>query len=220
MASTTFKNINEIVKTYKLYYDSKAFIPSYLETARKPSDHLLETLNFNLTETVYDTSEASLCESIIFPLLQDAWKPYRDKLFLWSHTSIEADKDLTGIPDYLIAQKSEFGRVLGLPLLTTVEAKKDNFSEGWVQCVAQLMAMQKMNEEKGNYTLFGIVTNGDSWEFARLKNNKLIKNAIHFNVFNINPLYAAIDFVMKSCLEQIVNTVEEKATSLSIDLQI
>jgi hypothetical protein len=209
MAFTSFKNINDIVKAYKLYYDSKEFIPPYLENMRKPSAHLLETLNFNLTETVYDTSEASLCESIIFPLLQDAWKPYRDKLFLWSHTSIEADKDLTGIPDYLIAQKSEFGRVLGLPLLTTVEAKKDNFSEGWVQCVAQLMAMQKINEEKGNYTLFGIVTNGESWEFGCLKNSKIIKNAIHFSVFNINPLYAALDFVMNCCLEQIGSSVQE-----------
>ena len=205
MAFTSFKSINEIVKAYKLYYDAQEFIPKYSENDRKPSAHLLETLDFNLTETVYDTSEASLCESIIYPLLQDVWKLYRDKLFLWSHTSIEADKELSGIPDYLIAQKSEFGRVLGLPLLTTVEAKKDNFSEGWVQCTAQLMAMQKLNEEKGNYKLFGIVTNGESWEFASLTNNKLLRNTINFNIFNINPLYTAIDFVMKSCYEQIVN---------------
>ena len=203
MAFTSFKNINEIVKAYKLYYDSKEFIPQYVENTRKPSAHLLETLDFNLTETVYNISEASLCESIIYPLLKDVWKPYRHKLFLWSHTGIEADKDLTGIPDYIIAKKSEFGRVLGLPLLTTVEAKKDNFSEGWVQCVAQLMAMQKLNEEKNNYTLFGIVTNGESWEFAYLKENKLFKNPIPFSIFTINPLYAAVDFVMQSCLEQI-----------------
>lgn len=203
MAFTSFKNISEIVKAYKLYYDSKEFIPHYEENARKPSAHLLETLDFNLTETVYNISEASLCESIIYPLLKDVWKPYRDKLFLWSHTGIEADKDLTGIPDYIIAKKSEFGRVLGLPLLTTVEAKKDNFSEGWVQCVAQLMAMQKLNDEKSNCTLYGIVTNGESWEFGYLKDNKLFKNPIPFSIFTINPLYAAVDFVMQSCLEQI-----------------
>lgn len=200
---TSFKNINEIVKAYKLYYDAQAFIPKYVENTRKPSAHLLETLDFNLNETVYDISEAALCESIIYPVLKDAWKPYRDVLFLWSHTGIEADEDLTGIPDYIVAQKSEFGRVLGLPLLTTVEAKKDNFSEGWVQCAAQLMAMQKLNAEKGNFTLFGIVTNGESWEFARLENNKLLKNAITFNVFDINTLFAAVDFVMRSCVEQI-----------------
>jgi hypothetical protein len=204
MAFTSFKNFNEIVKTYKLFYDLKEFIPAHLENARKPSAHLLETLEFNLTETVYNTSEAAICESIIYPLLKDAWKPYKDKLFLWSHTSIEADKELTGIPDYIIAQRSEFGRILGLPLLTTVEAKKDNFSEGWIQCIAQLMAMQKMNEEKGNFILFGIVTNGDSWEFVCLKNNQLIKNTVPFTVFNLNSLYGAIDFVMKSCYEQIV----------------
>lgn len=209
MAFTSFKNINEIVKTYKLYYDSQEFIPPYLGSARKPSSHLLETLDFNLKETVYDISEAALCESIIYPLLQDVWKSYRDKLFLWSHTSIEADEDLTGIPDYLIAQKSEFGRVLGLPLLTTVEAKKDNFSEGWVQCVAQLIAMQKLNKEKGDFTLFGIVTNGELWEFAFLTNKKLFKNTMAFSVFDINPLYSAVDFVMKSCSDQIIINLQE-----------
>ena len=205
MAFTSFKNLNEVVKTYKLYYDVKEFIPTMLDNARQPSAHLTETLDFNLKETVYDISEASLCESIIYPLLQDVWKGYRDKLFLWSHTSIEADEDLVGIPDYLIAQKSEYGRVLGLPLLTTVEAKKDNFSEGWVQCVAQLMAMQKLNKEKGDFTLFGIVTNGELWEFASLTNNKLFKNTMAFTIFDINPLYSAIDFVMKSCSNQILN---------------
>lgn len=205
MAFTSFKNLNEIVKTYKLYYDSQEFIPAILEDTRKPSAHLTETLEFNLKETVYDISEAALCESIIYPILQDVWKGYKDKLFLWSHTSIEVDEDLTGIPDYLIAQKSEFGRVLGLPLLTTVEAKKDNFSEGWVQCVAQLMAMQKLNKDKGNFTLFGIVTNGELWEFACLTNNKLFKNTIAFSVFDIKPLYGAVDFVMKSCSNQILS---------------
>lgn len=205
MPLTSFKNLNEIVKTYKLYYDAKEFIPAILDNARQPSAHLTETLDFNLKETVYDISEAALCESIIYPLLQDVWKGYRDKLFLWSHTSIEADEDLMGIPDYLIAQKSEYGRVLGLPLLTTVEAKKDNFSEGWVQCVAQLMAMQKLNKEKGDFTLFGIVTNGELWEFASLKDNKLFKNTTAFSVFDINALYSAIDFVMKSCSNQILN---------------
>jgi hypothetical protein len=203
MAFTSFKNINEVVKTYQLYYDTRTFITISPENSRKPSAHLLETLEFNLAETVYNISEAALCESIIYPVLQDVWKVYRKELFLWSHTGIEADDALTGIPDYLIAQKSEYGRVLGLPLLTTVEAKKDNFAEGWVQCAAQLMAMQKINQEKGNYTLFGMVTNGESWEFACLKDNLLLKNSIAFSIFDINTLYAAIDFVMKSCAEQV-----------------
>ncbi len=67
---------------------------------------------------------------------------------MWSHTGIDAGNELVGVPDYIIAQKSEFGRVLGLQLLATVEAKKDNFSEGWTQCAAQLVAMQTINKEK------------------------------------------------------------------------
>ncbi|MEY4905319.1 MAG: hypothetical protein RLZZ292_3134 [Bacteroidota bacterium] len=203
MAFTSFKNISEIVTKYKLYYDVQSFIPMVVEKQRFPSAHLLETLSFNLQETVYDISEAALCESIIYPVLQDVWKAYLKELFLWSHTGIEADSDLTGIPDYLIAQKSIHGRVLGLPLLTTVEAKKDNFAEGWVQCTAQLLAMQALNKEKGDYTLYGIVTNGEQWEFARLENSTLTRNSIAFSIFDLHPLYTAVDFVFKRCCEQV-----------------
>jgi len=51
---------------------------------------------------------------------------------------------LTGTPDYLISTKSELGKtVLGLPVLVVVEAKQNNFMEGWGQCVAELLAVHK-----------------------------------------------------------------------------
>jgi hypothetical protein len=203
MAFTSFKNIDEVVTKYKLYYDVGSFISTVGRSERKPSPHLLETLRFNLNETVYDVSEAALCESIIYPVLQDIWKAYTKNLFLWSHTSIEADEDLTGVPDYLLAQKSEYGRVLGLPLLTTVEAKKDNFTEGWVQCAAQLIAMQKINAKKGKFILFGIVTNGEQWEFAQLDGLRLLKNDKAFSIFDLESLYSAIDTVFYNCFQQI-----------------
>ena len=39
-----------------------------------------------------------------------------------------------------------------------VEAKKDNFEEGWGQCLAELIAAQKLNGDQNN-RLFGIVSN-------------------------------------------------------------
>ena len=125
MAFTPFKNTAQVIKNYHLYFDSQNFI-TLSDSAPLPSSALIATIDFNLKETMYDVSEAALCESLIFPVLQDVWKHFKENLFLWSHTSIEADENLIGITDYLIAKKSEYGRILGMPLLTTVEAKKDN----------------------------------------------------------------------------------------------
>lgn len=61
MAFTSFKNISEVVKTYKLYYDTQIFIPALIDNARKPSAHLLETLDFNLNETVKRTPLSIFC---------------------------------------------------------------------------------------------------------------------------------------------------------------
>jgi hypothetical protein len=203
MAFTSFKNLTEVVTKYKLYYDIQPFIePS--QGAPKPSEQLSSILAFNLNETAYGISEAAICESIIYPILQDVWKPYKDKLFIWSHTSIQADEILTGIPDYIIAKKSVFGRILGTPLIATIEAKKDNFDEGWTQCAAQLVAMQKINaNEQHSYTLYGIVTNGEQWEFGRLDQQQLIKHNKSFSVFDLPALYTALHTLIGKCYEQV-----------------
>ncbi len=48
---------------------------------------------------------------------------------------------------------------MGEPYLLVVEAKRDDFVGGWAQCLAALVAAQKINK-RTNQVLFGIVTNG------------------------------------------------------------
>jgi hypothetical protein len=66
-----------------------------------------------------------------------------------------------------------------------------------------MLAAQQKNENKA-LTIFGIVTNGEQWEFARLENSILTRNSIAFSIFDLHPLYTAVDFVFKRCCEQIV----------------
>ena len=72
-----------------------------------------------------------------------------------------ADSTLNGVPDYIFGTKSPLGKkVLGLPLVLIVEAKKNDFEQGWGQCLAELVAAQKINGtiEK---PVYGIVTDGN-----------------------------------------------------------
>ena len=47
--------------------------------------------------------------------------------------------------DSFISTRSELGKlVVGTPLIMLVEAKKNDFEIGWGQCLAELVAAQKI----------------------------------------------------------------------------
>ena len=79
---------------------------------------------------------------------------------------LAVDEKLSGTPDYIIASRSELGKnVLGLPLVLVVEAKQNDFTKGWGQCLAELVAAQKLNEQPSK-SVYGIVTDGELWQFG------------------------------------------------------
>ena len=51
-----------------------------------------------------------------------------------------------------------------------VEAKKEDLIGGLGQCVAEMLAAQRFNEEKGNNVshIYGVVTSGTDWLFLKL----------------------------------------------------
>ncbi len=48
-----------------------------------------------------------------------------------------------------------------------VEAKQDNFEAGWAQCLAEMIAAQRLNET-AQIIIYGIVSNGNLWQFGKL----------------------------------------------------
>ena len=150
-----------------------------------------------LKNTDYSVSEASICENLIYPVLKETWKSFLSHFYLWSHPTWYVDEVLSGIPDYLFTQPTKYGKaVLGAPVLITVEAKKDNFQEGWGQCAAAMIAAQKLNANN-QITIYGIVSNGETWEFAYLEGDRITKNIIGYSIFELHKLYEALHFVLK-----------------------
>jgi hypothetical protein len=55
------------------------------------------------------------------------------------------------------------------PFLLLAEAKKDDFEQGWGQCLIALRAAQMLNERIGyRFPMLGIVSSGRIWEFGKL----------------------------------------------------
>ena len=60
-------------------------------------------------------------------------------------------------------------------MITLVEAKRDNLTAGLGQCVAEMIAAQRFNTERGNDIpcIYGALTSGIDWIFFKLEGKKL-----------------------------------------------
>jgi hypothetical protein len=193
MAFTDFKSIAQVQQEYNIRYLEESFI-SYIDL--KASEHFQQEFEFNLENMDVFTSEASRCENVIYPILREVYKSFVHQYTLWSHKSITYDNKLTGTPDYLISTKSELGKtILGLPILIVVEAKQNNFIEGWGQCLAELIAAQKMNQNEAR-PVYGIVTDGELWQIGRLSLEVFTKEKTRIAVTDLDKLFGMIGFLL------------------------
>ncbi len=201
MAFSQFKSLSAVAQAFTVQTRSEDFVPLYAGTL--PSTGFLERLPVILAERLHKASEAARCELLITPILYDAWLQYRSTLKLWSHVPLEYDEQLIGTPDYLIARQSELGAaVIGSPILVAVEAKQDDFDAGWGQCAAEMVAVQKLNNNEA-LTVFGIVTNGESWEFAKLERKLFTQHQFAYTIADLDKLFGALTFVMEECKKQV-----------------
>lgn len=204
MAFSEYKNLSSVLKEFNLIYQEGVF-NSLISSLEAPIS-LKETISFNLREMSYDSSEAMICESIIFPVLREAWKPFVKDLMLWSHTTISYNETLTGTPDYLFAKQSALGKiVLDKPYIAVVEAKKDDFTTGWGQCAVELYVAQQINENP-SLTLFGIVSNGLYWQFGSLYQNIFTKYDQICDIKNLDELYTFVVNMLTICTQQLKNS--------------
>jgi hypothetical protein len=198
MAFTDFNSPDEVQKAYQIKLVEKNFLTiSPLE----PSEQFV--LEYEFVNEHFDifSSEASRCENVIYPFLREACKKYINQYSLWSHKSIYADKILVGTPDYMIAKRSELGKnVLGYPLILVAEAKQNDFKKGWGQCLAELVAAQKLNQNE-NASVYGIVTDAEVWQFGKLQGQLFTKNYSRATIDNLNEVFGAVCSIIRLASE-------------------
>lgn len=195
-----YQTMGEVLREFNITYLEDNFVQPYPINI---SDYIRAELDFNLKEVVIENSEYAVCETLIYPILREVWKNYINDFMLWSHQSLKYDDNLSGVPDYIIAQRSPLGKVVfEKPYFIVVEAKKDNFSQGWGQCLAELIAVQKLNNNP-EQTIFGIVSNGERWEFGKLYNSQFTKNLKGYNIEGLDDIFAAIAYIFEQCKLQL-----------------
>ena len=199
MAFSDFKTISEVLEKFRIRYAESDFF--HIQEPLGPSEHFLQDFAFCREHIDVFASEAARCEAIIFPILKEIYKRYADRYALWIQKPITYDETLNGTPDYLISTKSELGRpVVGIPLIILVEAKKNDFEQGWGQCLAELVTAQKINDNL-EFPVYGIVSDGTWWQFGQLIGDAFTQNRTSFGVDNLPLLFGAVDAVFKATIE-------------------
>lgn len=196
MTFSDFKAIPEVQEKFGIRHIENDFIETGNSTV--PSVQFLQEFDFNREYINILTSEGARSEAFIFPVLREVYKGYADYYALWIKKSIAYDDVLSGTPDYFISTRSELGKlVVGTPLIMLVEAKKNDFEIGWGQCLAELVAAQKINEDM-EHPVYGIVSDGILWQIGHLVGETFTQNRTSFSVDNLPALFGAIDSVFKA----------------------
>ncbi|AFZ00271.1 hypothetical protein Cal6303_1210 [Calothrix sp. PCC 6303] len=163
-------------------------------------DSFKEELDILFTDGVVDNSEDAICENLIYPVLKEVWKNYRSKLTLWSHQTLNYDEDLSGVPDYIVSQRNPLSPVVfDKPYFIAVEAKQDRFEEGWGQCLAEMVAIQRINENLET-DIFGIVSNGKIWQFGKLTIDVFTRNKNLYTIQELDKLFAAVNYIFENSI--------------------
>jgi hypothetical protein len=198
MAYGKFKTVEEVARKFDIEVAKKtAFIH---QKEIKVIELLFALITENIRDDISFINEIAICERIISPILNIVSKNH-EYLNVWSHVSYNIDekKGLVGEPDYLIAPRTKYGG-MARPSLCVIEAKRDNFDEGWTQALAEMVASSLLDAD----ICYGVVTTGKTWEFGKLEHN----------VFTVDPIsISATENLQKTF--NILNWMFDKISKLS-----
>ena len=159
-----------------LFSDSEPMAPSELLTA---------VLERNIPLATAIGTEKAKSEMIVANVLVELREQLNLSISLFSGIDFNVDDEngLTGVCDFLISL-SPVQFMLEAPVIVLVEAKKDDLEVGLGQCVAEMIAAQHFNAEKGNEIpiIYGAITSGREWRFLKLEERKLYIDMVVYQI--------------------------------------
>ncbi|MGD1711820.1 hypothetical protein ACP6PK_00210 [Dapis sp. BLCC M172] len=83
------------------------------------------------------------------------------------------------------------------PVITIVEAQKENLNLGLGQCIAEMIAARIFNQKEGNNisTIYGAITSGTNWRFWQLQKQNII---IDLTEYYLNQIHLIMGILTAS----------------------
>lgn len=168
---------------------------------RPPSDALQTHLR---RLDAFDTQTTKQAKTLLIDALFAETVSLHPNLKVWKAAVLNTNT-LTGVADYLIAPRLAY---LTTPLLCAVEAKRDDFERGRAQCLAEMVACRDNNQQEGhnNDAVFGIVSNGQGWQFYKLAQTGEVYETDLLTISDLPRLLGALDYLCAECARRVPAT--------------
>ena len=174
MAYSNF-TLETVQKTFQLEKIESTDIFSHIEPV-EPSEDLTRELAKKVPLAIAIRTEKARSELIVANILVELREHFKHRISFFSGIdfSVDPESGLTGVCDFLVSlSPDQF--YLKAPAIILVEAKNADPATGLGQCVAEMLAAQRFNAEKGNEIpcIYGATTTGTEWLFLKLEGQKL-----------------------------------------------
>jgi len=147
-------------------------------------------------------SEKARSEFIVVPILLASRELSHNAIAIYSgqRLDVNPEKGLVGECDFILARTPPVP-LLRAPLVTIVEAKKNDIEGGLGQCVAQMVGARMFNENAGKpgAHVFGCVTTGEAWQFLRLEPAAVSIDRARYYIDNVGAILAVLQAIISLC---------------------
>ena len=91
---------------------------------------------------------------------------------------------------------------LHAPVMTVVEAKKNDIEIGLGQCIAQMIAARQFNEgaRRAGSPVYGCVTTGETWQFLRLADRAALLNSQRYYLDNVSSILGVLQTICQEAV--------------------
>lgn len=157
-------SVEEVVTRFSLQLNEAEGIFAALPEVQ-PSDWLKQSLEGYSLRLLAANTEKARSEFIIAPILLEVERRYQCVVFSGRYFEVAPDEGLKGYPDFLISASTE-RLYIAKPIVVVVEAKREDLNGGLGQCLAEMVAAQRLNQDE--HSILGAVTTGTDWLFIQL----------------------------------------------------
>ncbi len=192
--------LETVRKNFQLETDEAADISSKIEPV-VPSEHLTTALAKKVPLALAIGTEKASSELIVTDILVELREKFEKRISFFSGIdfSVDVEKGLTGVCDFLVSL-SPVQFYLEAPIIILVEAKRENPVSGFGQCIAEMVAAQHFNTQKGNVipVIYGASTTGTVWQFLKLEGQQLYIDREPYSIRECNKILG----ILASMVEQ------------------
>ena len=162
----------------------------------EPSLALREYLTETIPIAVASGSEKAKSELIVTPVLVEVRRFLERQVSFFSGEDFTVDESLglKGRCDFLLSRSPEM-LAIEAPVVIIVEAKQADLKTGLGQCLAEMVAAQRFNQEHNQQisTIYGSVSNGTQWQFLKLEGQTA---TIDLSVYSLPPVEQILGFLV------------------------